>query len=108
MSGWDLIRQERERQVGGEGWTAEHDDGHAAGELVIAAACYAVAGLPPRGLRYPVKVTTCGNDAWPWGEQFDNRGRNKTQEDRVRLLVKAGALIAAEIDRIDRLRRRGS
>jgi hypothetical protein len=37
--------------------------------------------------------------AWPWAEKWW-----KPSEDQVRNLVKAGALIAAEIDRIQRLK----
>lgn len=35
-------------------------------------------------------------DPWPWPMSFDNR----QQHDQLRRLVIAGALIAAEIDRI--------
>jgi hypothetical protein len=90
-TGAKLIAAERRRQVEAEGWTPEHDAQHAAGELARAAACYA---LPQRerttspGLPFP--------RGWPWGV----RAWKPEPGDRVRELVKAGGLIAAEIDRL--------
>lgn len=90
-SGVDLIAAERQRQVEREGWTPEHDDGHADGALARAAACYAdgfeITGKFSVPLRWPFEASD-------W----------KPSDDRVRDLVKAGALIAAEIDRIERSR----
>lgn len=84
-TGIELIAAERKRQVEAEGWTLEHDDNHKTGELSDAAACYALG-----------KRTA----AWPWSIDW----WKPTPDDRVRELVKAGALIAAEIDRLQRLR----
>lgn len=84
---FDVLR-ERLRQKEVEGWTPEHDDEHDEGELAMAAACYAyqadasVQGAPPFG--------------WPWDREWWKPG------DRRRMLVKAGALILAEIERLDR------
>ena len=39
---------------------------------------------------------------WPWGSEYW-----KPSEDPVRNLVKAGALIAAEIDRLNRAKAKG-
>jgi len=91
VSGAERIAAERRRQVEEEGWTAEHDSGHREAELARAALSYllgyvAVAGRLPA---YPGE--------WPWpGESW------KPSEDPVRNLEKAGALIAAEIDRLQR------
>jgi hypothetical protein len=86
-----LIAAERRRQIEDEGWTPEHDDEHDNHELSEAAACYALgvpaAVSPANGARVPL---------WPWDESWWKPG------DRVRDLVKAGALIAAEIDRLQR------
>ncbi len=79
-AGVGLIAAERRRQVEAEGYTAEHDAGHAT-ELAMAAACYAIPTLSGRGL-------------WPWAPDY----WKPTPGDRVRELVKAGALIAAAID----------
>lgn len=91
--GVQRIVVERGRQIAREGWTPAHDDEHTDGSLAIAAACYAVAGDPN------VRVTRAhgwpSNDAWPW-QGWDKREKH----DRIRRLEIAGALIAAEIDRL--------
>jgi hypothetical protein len=88
--GVDLIAAERRRQVEEEGWTAEHDEQWINDQLSRAAACYALAGTAPtRGL-------VCLRDLWPWDNCW---WRPKT---RVANLVRAGALIAAELDRMAR------
>lgn len=81
--GTDLIAAERERQVNEEGYTAEHDAGHAHA-LVDAAACYLRGGRTKPGT-VPI--------GWPWAERHW-----KPTGDPVRDLTKAGALIAAAID----------
>lgn len=74
------VLAERERQKAVEGWTPAHDDGHTDNELSRAAACYAI-----------------GNAAlWPWSMRWWK------PTDRRRDLVKAGALVLAEIERLDR------
>lgn len=93
MNGVDLIAAERQRQIDAEGWTPEHDDTHTHLELAKAGATYALyAGFGPW-------VTPYAPLTWPWelGELKLSPSR-----DRVRDLVKAGALIAAEIDRLQR------
>ena len=89
------IAAERRRQIEVEGWTADHDadldtawDDHLSGQLAIAAACYA---LPH---------DTTAPDAWPWREEW----WKPTPGNRIRELEKAGALLAAEIDRLAALR----
>ncbi len=91
-TGAELIAAERRRQVDVEGWTPEHDVEHYEDDLALAAACYALPPLPV-GRGY-------GEDRppfmWPWSARW----WKPTPHDRVRELVKAGALIAAEIDRL--------
>lgn len=89
QNGVGLIAAERKRQVEAEGWTPEHDDGHHGGDLAFAAAHYA---LTPSH-RYWVD--------WPWPEPPKAHDA-AYGPDRIRDLVKAGALIAAEIDRLIR------
>lgn len=91
----DLIAAERERQKSGEGWTAEHDDAHTDGSLAHAAAAYAM----PGDVRSMFDEFG-GNALWPesWGIEWFK----PTPHDRVRELVKAGALIVAEIERLQR------
>ena len=92
-TGIELIAAERERQVSQEGWTPEHDDAHTDQNLARAAACYAYPGR--LGL---ISVDGQTTTAWPWRAQDDKRARFS----RIRCLVVAGALIAAEIDRLNR------
>ena len=97
--GVDLIEKERNRQIDEEGWNYEHDDTYKDWELLKASICYLIdiicsntffpCGIDPR--------TLLGN-LWPW----DPKWWKRTPDDQVKQLVKAGALIAAEIDRIKR------
>jgi hypothetical protein len=91
MAGAELIAAERERQVSAEGWTPEHDDQHTRGELAKAAGVYA---MPANASWKEV--------AWPW-EPESFKHKPPTREGRIRELTKAGALIAAEIDRLHRV-----
>lgn len=92
MTGMELIAVERERQVAEEDWTAEHDDEHDGQELAMAACAYAWPGASVlnNGRALPRELL------WPWSDGWKPSG------DRTRELVKAGALIAAEIDRLQR------
>lgn len=81
------IAHERERQVSAEGYSPEHDDAHDHCELARAAANYAC--------RTDALMLN-GTRVWPDGWEC-------RPADYRRLLVKAGALILAEIERIDRL-----
>jgi hypothetical protein len=94
MSVIDEIAAERKRQISEEGWTPEHDDGHAQREMAIAAACYAAAPSMVRIEREWVPPDTPKN--WPWHFSWWKPGLKR------RNLIKAGALIVAEIERMDR------
>lgn len=91
-SGAELIAEERLRQTLVEGYTPKHDDQYMNGELLDAAFCY---GDPYADLHTGVEITP---SEWPWEE-----GTWKPSSDKIRNLTKAGALIAAEIDRLIRL-----
>lgn len=84
MDGAARITAERQRQIEAEGYTPEHDAGHIRMELVRAAKAYllAVHSSIPDAIR-----------SWPW--QRDGF----MVSTPLRSLEKAGALIAAEIDR---------
>ncbi|EMP4335263.1 hypothetical protein ABXR30_006222 [Pseudomonas aeruginosa] len=86
---WLDVQAERRRQVEAEGWTPEHDDEHDTGALASAAGCYAMFSLA-----YPA-----GDPSrfWPWDKSWW-----KPSPDGRRNMVKAGALILAEIERLDR------
>lgn len=111
-TGAELVMLERKRQLEKEGWSAEHDDQHVRGELVYAAICYAVNKMRTPHGRWQENIPANPHDvwtyfgretvvdwvrpAWPWSEDDDKRG----QHDRIRSLVIAASLIAAEIDRL--------
>ncbi|MCP4638875.1 MAG: hypothetical protein GY851_00505 [bacterium] len=111
MNGCDLIAQERGRQLLQEGWTFAHDDSHRDGEMAMAAACYAVGeerthvsrqlnssrGVDGNCYQYDYSRAGPGEIPWPWEEEW-----YKPEGGRIRELTKAGALIAAEIDRLQR------
>jgi hypothetical protein len=113
MTGIERIARERQRQIEVEGWTATHDDGHVYGEMALAAACYAT---PILLYRFENSYVNRLEFVDPWPEEWrdwDKRpypcggnvvGRNcdLPVTKRIRQLEKAGALIAAEIDRLQR------
>jgi len=115
--GTTQIHTERIRQIEKEGWSLEHDDEHKNGELAVAAIGYAAAAIKAE---VKIKATTepkcqCGArgnadctcvmlvgeekwvNPWPWTDT-----KLKIDGGPVRMLTKAGALIAAEIDRLIR------
>lgn len=92
---------ERRRQIVVEGWTAAHDDTHADGALSQAAAAYALVGSLSdewRGRLFPSSWGTVIWAMWPgtWSRQWFK------PKDRRRDLVRAAALVLADIERIDR------
>jgi hypothetical protein len=93
-TGVELIVEERQRQIENEKWTLQHDrDMHYEGELASAALTYCMT----EDQRYNLKRN--GKDVpetWPW----DGKWWKPSPDDRIRELTKAGALIAAEIDRL--------
>ncbi|SMC63787.1 hypothetical protein [Sporomusa malonica] len=86
-----LIAQERKRQIEQEGWTPEHDQQHTAGELALAAMMYTYPS------QYGRDEETVKN-VWPWQREL----WKPSPDNRIKELTKAGALIAAEIDRLQR------
>ena len=97
----ELIAAERERQIA-KGWNASHDDDHANADLTFAAMAYAHEGAARQGNWLNIPRTEPKKNPprqWP----FDDYHWNPT-EDAIGNLVKAGALIAAEIDRLQRIK----
>ncbi len=93
-SGVELIAEERARQIAKEGWTDEHDDAHDEGEMAEAAAVYALCAVEQaRGWVGPF---TERPENWPWDAEWFK------PKDQLSNLIRAGALIAAEIDRLQR------
>lgn len=117
LNGVEMIQAERERQTGSLGYDEAHDDEHTEGELALAAICYAAPDRVFIRTQHDEDVVSFA-DPWPWSEDEDNRrtdtGRllsnriesyhGQTIEERIDQLAQAGALIAAEIDRLLRLR----
>lgn len=98
MSVIDEIAAERCRQIEAEGWVPKHDDAHRKGELAGAAACYAMHGLEHRiGDAFLAQnVSNLTRALWPWAPSWWK------PKDRRRDLVRAAALLVAEIERLDR------
>lgn len=90
------VLAERRRQVESEGWTPGHDDAHGGGDLAMAAACYAMCS-PTHAPFTAAEVDKARIRIWPWSSQWW-----KPTTPR-RDLVKAAALLLAEIERLDRM-----
>ena len=84
------VLAERRRQIEAEGWTPEHDDEHTGFELARAGACYAEYGNWPAHSEIPP-------NSWPWSAAWWKPTSYRQN------LVKAAALILAEIERLDRI-----
>jgi hypothetical protein len=112
------ILLERQRQIRKEGWDAEHDDAHVNHELAQAAICYIRQAIM-EGLcvwrTHEVEGTLANGrvtilpSGWPmtWSPVWwkpEPKGTSGSPlielKDAVRMLEKAGALVAAEIDRL--------
>jgi hypothetical protein len=105
------VANERRRQIAVEGYARNSDDGYILGELAMAASCYARyaasreraeesrrAGDPDAYARDYVQRHRAGTPGplWPWSAKWWKP--KTTRED----LVRAAALLVAEIERIDR------
>jgi hypothetical protein len=107
VDAWSDVLAERKRQQEVEGWTPEHDDQHGRGEMALAAACYAAHsatwqyigyGLDSRSGLYAAYQTAQEfvGRMWPWAREWW-----KPKSERSNL-VRAAALLLAEIERLDR------
>lgn len=90
----DDVLAERQRQIDEEGWTAEHDDDHGGGELAAAGASYALHAADTLSASFTPDPDVPGT--WPWDDSWWK------PKDPRRDLVRAAALILAEIERMDR------
>lgn len=91
------VLAERQRQKDAEGYSTEHDDRHNGCEMAAAAAIYAVCDTPEQMW----KVKYDGATLWPGRWVFKPKSYREN-------LVRAAALLIAEIERIDRLNSRQS
>jgi hypothetical protein len=97
-NGAELIAAERTRQIMVEGWTDSHDDEHDGGQMTAAAYCYGALARRQADGKIRSKAENIGAPSgWPWEQAWW-----KPSDDPIRNLVKAGALVAAEIDRLQR------
>ena len=92
------ISRERLRQINEEGWSVEHDDSHDGGELSGAAAAYAL--YTANELHPNSQGDGFDSEHLPPGWCWDPAWFKPTTPRRN--LVKAAALIVAEIERMDR------
>jgi hypothetical protein len=90
FSGANRILTERSRQIDAEGYDTTHDAEHSREHLLLAAQAYLRVALTPT---QPV-AEFVGETVWPFQGGF-----KPTIDDVDKMLVKAGALIAAAIDR---------
>ncbi|EPC02494.1 hypothetical protein L861_09085 [Litchfieldella anticariensis FP35 = DSM 16096] len=95
------IAEERARQIAVKGWTPEHDDKYRSGELAAAASAYAWAAYYEQDIGDVDRETP--PETWPWE---DCESWNPSTPRRN--LAKAGALIVAELERLDRTEGGGS
>lgn len=113
MTGSEIIAAERQRQIEAERWTPEHDDQWAEGELTQAAVCYtqfAMWGCHGRGeVRDMIRrgwkpgYVHIRGERWPFDSSWWKPAHGNDINGRILELAKAGALLAAEIDRLQRL-----
>ena len=89
----ELIKEERERQISKKGWSREHDDGHTDGSIRVAAAQCACDGTDAE------VVDPLDRD---WGIT-DRHGYAGQEPDEMHILSIAGALIVAEMERLQRI-----
>lgn len=91
------IAAERRRQIEEEVWLPGHDDEeHRDGSLALAGAAYAISGAGDRDIYQNGRPESLAGLVWPWA------GAWWKPKDRRRDLIRAAALIVAEVERLDR------
>lgn len=91
----ELIADERKRQIEEKKFSIVNDNSYHYGQLADAAACYAMTS----GVRYSVGALKY---IFPWIKECFKPAQDNAPQNRIRELVKAGALIVAEIERLQR------
>lgn len=104
-SGIEVIAKERQRQIQQKGFNKIHDSQYKTSALNNAAICYAIFAGSSNSMREAIRQQvkfghTPGG--WPWDLQSWKPSDDNCDSSRIRELAKAGALIAAEIDRLKR------
>lgn len=106
-SGVEIIAEQRDKQINKHGYTLSHDLTHDSGELADAAIAYIRFNLYDANEGHRDEHDFGDPDApvvlipseWPFLEE-EFHGKD---DDRITQLAKAGAFIAAEIDRLQNL-----
>lgn len=96
IRGINDVTTERLRQINEEGYSASRDDSYQGGELAAAGASYAIHAAWHVNTRSPEGSLPGVPEWYPWD------GATWNPKDVRTNLVKAAALIIAEIDRFDR------
>jgi hypothetical protein len=97
------ILRERTRQKEVELWTSKHDDEHCHGELAEAACYYAwPEQAKPSGDGSDLLTKEAPTLRRLWPISWDDDYAKKSAKTRRQQLIVAGALIVAEIERLDR------
>lgn len=92
-----LAIAERLRQIETEGWTTKHDDSHAHSEMARAAAAYCLGQWELTGrVQDGKRFLPWRSLIWPWSKEW---WKPKTRRED---LIRAAALIIAEIQRLNR------
>jgi len=103
MTGIEIIAAERQRQIDMEGWSAERDaQVHPNGQLARAAENYVRFAAESDTARDYQRENGHTPGGWPWHYSWWKPSNGNRVADRIRDLAKAGALIAAEIDRLQK------
>lgn len=100
MTGAERIAAERTRQIKEEGFGAAHDAQHEGGELAMAAVCYAA---PEHIYIHEEDRDGFHRFVDPWPDWWEMGWDRRDEHNRIHQLEIAGALIAAEIDRLQAL-----
>lgn len=95
----DEIKEERRRQIA-KGYTAEHDAEHANGQIADGAAAFAILSTRHVGNEPPEDIEDYADAHWPFGGPKPSELSDGWRSD----LIKAAAMIVAEIERRDRCR----
>lgn len=105
-TGIELITEERQEQIEKHGRSLEHDKTHDQGELADAAVICAANRLVYEKSKYAnsVNFNVLQMGSWELPVEYDGNvlvaNYNSTDKERIHQLKVAGALIAAEIDRV--------
>ena len=94
-TGIELIAEERQEQIEKHNWTPEHDDQHTDGALIKMAGILCVNGTDAQ-VHDNYGEFESGSNTWGLENKLSG------DKNKIHRLEVAGALIAAEIDRLQR------